>query len=72
MVRALGAAVGLSVRPHGLRHAAIAAALDLTGDLRAVRRFSRHRDVWTVGRYDDNRADLGGKVAQLVAATAAL
>src|SRR5207249_10765022 len=31
LVRALGAKVGLVVRPHGLRHAAITAALDLTG-----------------------------------------
>lgn len=70
MVRALGAAVGLAVRPHGLRHTAITAALDLTGDLRAVQRFSRHRDVRVLTRYDDNRADLGGDVARRVAATA--
>jgi integrase/recombinase XerC len=69
MVRALGAAVGLTVRPHGLRHTAITAALDLTGDLRAVQRFSRHRDVRVLTRYDDNRADLGGVVARRVAAT---
>ena len=66
----LGAAVGLSVRPHGLRHAAITAALDLTGDLRAVQRFSRHRDVRVLTRYDDNRADLGGVVARTVASAA--
>ncbi|MDP3939611.1 MAG: tyrosine-type recombinase/integrase [Deltaproteobacteria bacterium] len=70
MVRALGTAVGLTVRPHGLRHTAITAALDLMGDLRAVQRFSRHRDVRTLTRYDDNRADLGGDVARRVAATA--
>jgi integrase/recombinase XerC len=72
LVRRLGADVGLTVRPHGLRHAAITAGLDLTGDLRAVQRFSRHADVRTVGRYDDNRADLGGRVAQLVAGSAAV
>ena len=70
MVRALGTAVGLSVRPHGLRHAAITAALDLTGDLRAVQRFSRHKDVRVLTVYDDNRADLGGDVARRVAAQA--
>ncbi len=70
MVRRLGAAVGLVVRPHGLRHTAITAALDLTGDLRAVQRFSRHRDVRVLTHYDDNRADLGGDVARRVAATA--
>jgi integrase/recombinase XerC len=72
LVRQLGADVGLIVRPHGLRHAAITAGLDLTGDLRAVQRFSRHADVRTLGKYDDNRADLGGQVAQLVAGSAAL
>jgi integrase/recombinase XerC len=70
MVRALGIGVGLSVRPHGLRHAAITAALDLTGDLRAVQRFSRHKDVRTLTVYDDNRQDLGGDVARRVAAQA--
>lgn len=70
MVRGLGAGVGLTVRPHGLRHAAITAALDLTGDLRAVQRFSRHRDVRVLTVYDDNRTDLGGRVAARVAAIA--
>ncbi len=70
IVRALGATVGLTVRPHGLRHAAITAALDLTGDLRAVQRFSRHKDVRVLTRYDDNRQDLGGDVARRVAAQA--
>lgn len=56
------------VRPHGLRHAAITTALDATsGDLRRVQRFSRHADVRTLQVYDDNRADLGGEVACLVA-----
>ena len=61
-------AVGLKVRPHGLRHAAITSALDATGgDVRRVSRFSRHRDIKTVMVYDDARADLGGEVAALVA-----
>ncbi len=68
VVRELGAAAGLRVRPHGLRHAAITEALDRThGDLRAVQRFSRHRDLRLLLVYDDNREDLGGKVARLVA-----
>jgi integrase/recombinase XerC len=66
----LGAGIGLSVRPHGLRHAAITEALELThGDVRKVQRFSRHRDVRTVALYDDNRRDIGGEVAQIVAAS---
>lgn len=71
LVRDLGQAAGLTVRPHGLRHAAITEALDLTnGNVRAVQRFSRHRDLRVLNRYDDNRTDLGGEVARLVAAGA--
>jgi integrase/recombinase XerC len=68
IVRKLGAATGFDVRPHGLRHLAITSALDLTnGDMRAVQKFSRHRDVRVLNIYDDNRLDLAGKVARLVA-----
>jgi len=69
IVGELGDAAGLkNVRPHGLRHAAITAALDRTGgDIRAVQRFSRHHDVRVLAVYDDNREDLGGRVARLVA-----
>ena len=43
-------------------------ALDATGgDVRMVQRFSRHRDLRTLTIYDDNRLDLGGDVARLVA-----
>lgn len=65
MVRSAGVRVGVRARPHGVRHAAITEALDLTGgDVRAVARFSRHRDVRTLQRYDDSRRDLGGDVAR--------
>lgn len=71
VVRAWGRAAGVRVTPHGLRHAAITHALDITnGDVRAVQRFSRHRDLRTLQVYDDNRQDLGGQVAALVAAVA--
>jgi integrase/recombinase XerC len=67
LVRALGEGVGLTLRPHGFRHAAITTALDRSnGNVRAVQRFSRHRDVRTLQTYDDNRADLGGQMAVLV------
>ncbi|HEV2946078.1 MAG TPA: tyrosine-type recombinase/integrase [Gemmataceae bacterium] len=70
MVRELGRKMGLKVWPHGLRHAAITEALDLTGgNVRAVQRFSRHRDIRILERYDDNRRDLGGEVAKQVAAS---
>ena len=42
------------MRPHGLRHTAVTTALDATnGDVRSVRRFSRHADIGTVLIYDD-------------------
>jgi integrase/recombinase XerC len=70
VVRALGRKAGLAVRPHGLRHAGITEALDLTGgNIRAVQKYSRHRDVRTLNIYDDNRTDLGGDVARLVASS---
>lgn len=50
---------------HGLRHSAITEALDQNkGDVRKVARFSRHKNVQTLIKYDDNRKDLGGEVAQ--------
>lgn len=68
LVRRLGKKAGLVARPHGLRHAAITEALDLTGgDVRKVQKFSRHRDLRTVCLYDDSREDIGGQVAALVA-----
>jgi integrase/recombinase XerC len=57
------------VRPHSLRQGAITAALDLNGaDARAAQRFSRHLDLRTLTLYD-NRQDLAGKMARLVAST---
>ena len=62
----------LGSRPHGLRHAAITDALDLTGgDVRQVRRFSRHASLRTLAVYDDAREDLAGVVAKRVAGAAA-
>jgi integrase/recombinase XerC len=69
-VRGAGEKVGIKTRPHGLRHAAITEALDVTrGNMRAVQKFSRHRDVRVLERYDDNRMDLAGEVARQVAAS---
>lgn len=68
LVRELGTAAGTPTRPHGLRHSAITAVLDASnGNVRAAQRFSRHRDVRVLNTYDDNRADLGGQMAALIA-----
>ena len=68
LIRGLGELVGIKTRPHGLRHAAITQALDSGADVRSVQRFSRHKDLRIVLRYDDNRQDLGGTVAAGLAA----
>jgi len=45
--------------PHRLRHSAITTVLDLNnGNYRATQRFSRHAQVQTVLKYDDNRQNL--------------
>jgi integrase/recombinase XerC len=70
IVQRLGADLGMSVLPHGLRHSAITAALDATnGNVRAVQKFAGHADVRVVERYDDARQDLAGLVAKKVAAS---
>ena len=70
IIKQIGKAVGIKVRPHGLRHAAITQALDATGgNVRAVQRFARLRSIETINFYDDNRTDLGGEVAAQVAAS---
>ncbi len=69
IVAALGRKAGLArvVRPHGLRHQAITAALDAGRDVRDVRKFSRHAKLETVLIYDDSRRDVAGDIASLVA-----
>lgn len=68
IVKCLGSKAGLKARPHALRHSAITTALDQTnGDVRAVQRFSRHKDIRVLTVYDDQRQDLGGKVASMLA-----
>lgn len=69
LLAAYGKELGMTFRPHGLRHSAITRALDLTGgNVRAVQGLSRHKQIEHVQIYDDNRRDLGGNVARKVAA----
>lgn len=69
IVAALGKRSGLArvPRPHGLRHSAVTEALDAGRDIRDVRRFARHADINTTIRYDDNRRDVAGEIADLIA-----
>jgi integrase/recombinase XerC len=67
ILQTMGAKLGSVIRPHGLRHAAITAALDETnGNVRAAREFWGHSSVEVLMRYDDNRKDVGGEVASKV------
>jgi hypothetical protein len=71
MIRCLGERAGVPgiVSPHRIRHNAITHSLDATGgDVRRVRRFSRHSRLETVAIYDDSRRDMAGEVASLLAA----
>ena len=65
IVRRLGEKGGVRARPHGLRHSSITRVLDLSGgNIRAAQRFSRHKDVRVLERYDDSREDLAGDLAR--------
>jgi integrase/recombinase XerC len=69
IVGGLGRRVGLSrpVKPHGLRHEGITRALDASGgNVREVRKFSRHAKVETLLKYDDARVDVGGALSRLI------
>lgn len=70
IVKAAGEAVGAdNVRPHGIRHTAITEVLDKSnGNVREARKFSRHAKLDTLAVYDDNREDVGGELAELIAA----
>jgi integrase/recombinase XerC len=62
----LGARLGVKIRPHGLRHSAITAALELRG-VREVQQFSRHKDLNVLCVYDDNRKNVRGQIASQIA-----
>lgn len=53
--------------PHKIRHSSITAVLDATnGDVRRVRKFSRHKKVETVIIYDENRLRDQGDLTDLI------
>ena len=65
IVRGLGERGGIRARPHGLRHSSITRVLDLSGgNIRLAQKFSRHKDVRVLERYDDSREDLAGQLAR--------
>lgn len=67
VVKKIGVKVGLKTWPHALRHAGTTTALDrMDGDVRAVQRFTGHKDLKTLMIYDDSRRDFGREVAERV------
>jgi integrase/recombinase XerC len=60
---ALYAGIKGDLSPHRLRHTAITMALDMSkGDVRKVKRLSRHARLETLQIYDDNRTDMQGEM----------
>lgn len=70
-MRGIGRGVGVRVRPHGLRHTAITAAVKAAQangmSLEEVVDFSGHADVRTLMVYRDRERDVQGRLAALVA-----
>lgn len=71
IIRALGERAGITVRPHGLRHAAITeaciAARDQNIALEEVLDFSRHKDVKTLMIYRDRERNVQKRLSSLIA-----
>lgn len=64
-VRKVGASVDRKLWPHALRHSSLTALLDKTnGDVRSVQKFSRHKHIDTLLKYDDARRDVAGELAR--------
>jgi integrase/recombinase XerC len=67
IIKQLGKKAGVTVKPHGLRHASITHCLDVSnGDLRKTRMFSRHKSINMILLYDDARKDFAGEMANLI------
>ncbi len=69
IIRNLGKDIGVTTRPHGLRHSAITACVDQF-PLTDVQKFSRHKKIETVAVYAHNKEGVQSKIAEFVSATA--
>jgi integrase/recombinase XerC len=68
IVHDLAAGVGLKAWPHALRHAAITEVLERSdGNIRNGQKFARHSDPKVTTVYDDNRTDVAGEMAGVLA-----
>ncbi len=67
ITKRIGEAIGVRIRPHGLRHTAITEVLNRNnGNVLNAAKFSRHRDLKTIQRYDDNRMDAAKQMSDLL------
>ncbi len=67
LISARGDELGMRVRPHDLRHGGITTALDRTnGNVRAVQKLSRHKNIETVMVYDDRRRGVARGLQDLI------
>lgn len=66
--RSKQAGITKQMSPHRVRHSAITAYLDASGgDVRAAQGLSRHKNLNTLTRYDDNRHQYQGKATDVLA-----
>jgi integrase/recombinase XerC len=66
--RSKQAGITKQMSPHRVRHSAITAYLDASGgDVRSAQGLSRHKNLNTLTRYDDNRHQYQGKATDVLA-----
>ena len=67
LVSKYGREIGLKLALHKLRHSAITIFLDNSnGNVLEAQGLSRHKDIRTLGKYDDNRKDRGDQASALL------
>jgi integrase/recombinase XerC len=64
-VRCLGEDVGITTRPHGIRHATITQRIASGMTPPEVQDFSRHSDIKTLMIYDDRLQNAAGRLAAM-------
>ncbi|MFC1835950.1 tyrosine-type recombinase/integrase [Thermodesulfobacteriota bacterium] len=69
IIRNIGEEVGVTTRPHGLRHSSITACVEQF-PLTDIQQFSRHKKIETVAVYADRKKKIQKKIATFVSATA--
>ena len=65
--RSKAAGITKVMSPHRVRHSAITAFLDASGgDVRSAQGLSRHKNLNTLTRYDDNRHQYQAKASSML------